>query len=69
MPLLSGQVFLIDGQKDGLTALHVACVGGNKEVVEALLSAGASVEASAVCYCLLWLLFSLLPLWEIMKGL
>jgi ankyrin repeat protein len=49
MLLLSGHVFLIDGQRDGLTALHVACVGGNKEVVEALLSAGASVEASAVC--------------------
>ena len=33
--------------QDGLTALHLACLGGHDQVVDLLLQAGASVDQKA----------------------
>ena len=40
-------IFTVDLSQDGVTALHVACLGGHDQVIELLLQAGASVDQKA----------------------
>ena len=40
-------IFTVDFSQDGVTALHLACLGGHDQVAELLLQAGASVDQKA----------------------